>query len=289
MKIAIIIPAYNEEAFINKTLDSLINQTKPFTTLIVVDDNSTDNTAQIVTDYSKLNQNIKLVKKKSSDKHLPGSKVVHAFNEGLTHLEQDFDILCKFDADLIFPSNYLEKISNLFQKNPTLGMAGGFCYILKNDKWVLENLTNKDHIRGALKSYRKACFKDIGGVKPAMGWDTIDELLAQYHHWQVVTDTTLHVKHLKPTGSTYSHSAKYKQGEAFYRMRYGFILTQIAAAKLAMRKRKVSFYFDYLKGYFKAKKEQKPYLVSHTEGTFIRKTRWKNILHKFLPRIYTIF
>jgi len=53
---------------------------------------------------------------------------------------------------------------------------------------VLEDLTNKDHLRGALKSYRKECFDAIGGLKSSMGWDTVDELLAQYHGWKICTD-----------------------------------------------------------------------------------------------------
>jgi hypothetical protein len=34
-------------------------------------------------------------------------------------------------------------------------MAGGFAYIEKNGEWILENLTDKDHIRGALKRTAK--------------------------------------------------------------------------------------------------------------------------------------
>ena len=43
----------------------------------------------------------------------------------------------------------------IFQSDDKIGMVGGFCYIEKNGNWVLENLTDKDHIRGALKAYRK--------------------------------------------------------------------------------------------------------------------------------------
>jgi hypothetical protein len=70
-------------------------------------------------------------------------------------------------------------------------MIAGHCYIEKDGSWVLENLTGKDHIRGALKAYRKKCFQDIGKLKPAMGWDTMDELLALYYNWTFRTDDTL--------------------------------------------------------------------------------------------------
>ena len=79
-----------------------------------------------------------------------------------------------------FPQNYLEQLSTHFKENNQLGMASGFCYIEKNGEWILENLTRKDHIRGALKAYRKDCFLQIGGLKPSMGWDTVDELLAKF-------------------------------------------------------------------------------------------------------------
>jgi hypothetical protein len=55
--------------------------------------------------------------------------------------------------------------------------------ISKNGEWILENLTDKDHIRGALK---QTCFKQMGGLKAAMGWDTVDELLSTF--MDVVTD-----------------------------------------------------------------------------------------------------
>jgi hypothetical protein len=45
----------------------------------------------------------------------------------------------------------------------------------KNGEWILENLTDKDHIRGALKHTEKK--QQIGGLKAQMGWDTVDELL----------------------------------------------------------------------------------------------------------------
>ena len=86
-------------------------------------------------------------------------------------------------------------------------MTSGFCYIEKHGNWILENLTRKDHIRGALKAYRRDCFLEIGKLKPSMGWDTVDELLAKYYRWKVLTDESLHVKHLKPTGISYNKAS----------------------------------------------------------------------------------
>lgn len=280
MNFYIVIPAHNEEAFIGATLQSIVDQTVLPKKVVVVNDCSTDDTQNIIRKFSERHPFISYVEITSGDDHQPGSKVIRAFHKGYETLDVDYDIICKFDADLIFPKNYLQKIAEQFQNNPTFGMVGGFCTIEKNGNWDLENLTNKDHIRGALKAYRKKCFLQIGGLKESMGWDTVDELLAQYHGWKIKTDTSLHVKHLKPTGKVYTKASRHKQGEAFYKMRYGFWLTLIASTKLAAKKNSFPFFIDSMQGYSKAKKEKLQYIVSEKEGNFIRNLRWKNIRRK---------
>ena len=277
MRIYIIIPAYNEEQFLSKTLDSLINQTLPPTKILVVDDNSTDGTSEIITQYAQNHKIVDFIKNESKGKHEPGSKVINAFNRGLSEIDSNYDAICKFDADLIFPKNYLQTITEHFSKNPRCGMAGGFCFIQKGEQLIRENLTNEDHLRGALKAYRKECFESIGGLRESMGWDTVDELLAKYHGWEVITDTTLKVIHLKATGASYTHTSKLKQGEAFRRMRYGFWLSVLGAAKLAFRKGNFTYFINCMEGYFR---NGKKYIVTEEEGTFIRHYRWRNIKNK---------
>ena len=262
-------------------MDSLLHQTKNPIQIIVVDDHSTDDIPRILSEYQKKYPIIQSLRREKGDKHLPGSKVVQTFNAGLPLLQEDVDVICKFDADLIFPSDYLEIIERKYQENDRLGMCGGFCSVEKNGEWVLENLTGKEHLRGALKSYRKECFKAIGGLKEAMGWDTVDELLAQYFDWEVKTVEGLYVKHLRPTGAGYKVNARYLQGSVFYRLRYGFLLSLLASVKLALKKKKVILFVDYIRGYFKAKKEKQSFLVDKKQGAWIRSYRWKNIKTKF--------
>lgn len=280
LKFYIVIPAHNEQDSIALTLNSLVEQTLLPSRLVVVNDNSSDKTQEIVKSFIEKHQWISLVNSKSYNKHLPGSKIINAFYKGFETLDESYDIICKFDADLIFPINYLETLSNHFKAHPKLGMAAGLCYIEKNNKWVLESLTRNDHIRGALKAYRKACYLQIGMLKTSMGWDTVDELLAKYYGWQIQTDESLHVKHLKPTGKDYHKTSKYLQGEAMYKLRYGFAITLISALKLAYKKGSFILFKDYMSGYFKAKKEKLNYLVTAEQGRFIRKLRWKNMFSK---------
>ncbi len=280
MKYYIVIPAHNEETFMALTLQSLVEQTILPTKAVIVNDNSTDTTAEIVLAYAQKHPWISLVNKTSDTIHLPGSKVIQAFQKGLETLDDNYDLIVKADADLIFPSHYFETVIRHFQSDDTIGMVGGFAYIKKSGGWILENLTDKDHIRGAFKAYRKATFQQIGGLKPAMGWDTVDELLCKFYNWKVVTDETLKVKHLKPTGANYNKTARYKQGEAFYSLGYGFFITAIASLKLAVRKGKPLLFLDYIKGFWKAKSAKSPLLVTKEQAQFIRNYRWKKMKEK---------
>lgn len=282
MNYYIVIPSHNEETYISLTLESIVSQTLLPKKVVVVNDNSTDNTAEIVAKFSNQYPCITLVNKTSDAIHLPGSKVIQAFQKGFETLDDNYDFIVKADADLIFPPNYFETIAKHFKSDERIGMVGGFAYIEKHGEFILENLTDKDHIRGAFKAYRKETFKQIGGLKPAMGWDTVDELLCKFYNWKVATDETLKVKHLKPTGANYNKSARFKQGEAFYSLGYGFLITSIASVKLAIMKRKPLLFIDYIRGFWKAKLGKTPLLVTGEQAKFIRNYR----LHKMKQKLF---
>ena len=282
MKFYIVIAVHNEEAFIKDCLSSLTTQTLLPEKIIVVNDNSTDKTPEIVENIAKKFPALKLIHNQSSNQHMPGEKVVRAFNFGLQQLDTNYDVICKFDGDLIFPKNYLETLASHYVQNPKLGMLSGHCYIQKNNKWIYENIASKVHTRGPLKSYRRACFKDIGGLQASIGWDTVDELIAVYYGWTFKTVAALKVKHLKPTGAHYSPNARYLQGEALYKMRSGFAIAVLSALKMALNKKKFIYFFNCIMGYFRAYKTKAKYIVTENQGKFIRRYRWRTLQKKII-------
>tara|TARA_B100001057_G_scaffold383246_1_gene389432 strand:+ start:7282 stop:8136 length:855 start_codon:yes stop_codon:yes gene_type:complete len=282
LKFYIVIAVHNEEAFIKDCLSSLTTQTLLPEKIIVVNDNSTDKTPEIVEKIAKKFPALKLIQNQSSNQHMPGEKVVRAFNFGLQQLDNNYDVICKFDGDLIFPKNYLETLASHYVQNPKLGMLSGHCYIQKNNKWIYENIASKVHIRGPLKSYRRACFKDIGGLQASIGWDTVDELIAVYYGWTFKTVAALKVKHLKPTGAHYSPNARYLQGEALYKMRSGFAIAALSALKMALNKKKFIYFFNCMMGYFRAYKTKAKYIVTENQGKFIRRYRWRALQKKII-------
>ena len=125
MKFYIVIPAHNEASYIGLTLQSLASQTLLPKKVIVVNDNSTDETKNIIEEFEKKHQWLTVLTITSSNKHLPGSKIINAFYKGFNSLDDDYDMICKFDADLIFPDNYLETLAKHFSNDKKIGMASG--------------------------------------------------------------------------------------------------------------------------------------------------------------------
>lgn len=252
--------------------------------MVLVDDKSTDNSWEIIQEYAgKHDFIIPVQTQDAGDDYLPGSKVVAAFNAGFVHVDPHTEIVCKFDADLIFPSNYLKGIVTEFESNPKAGVVGGVCSVADaNGSFVVEQIADKDHVRGALKAYRMACFKDVGGLRESMGWDTIDELLSMYYKWEVRLLEQLEVQHLRPTGTSYNLKAQKLRGEALYKMGYGPLLALLACIKMSLKNGRIVYFPVYYWSYLMAPLRKVNRLTNSSETRFIRKYRWSKIRNKIL-------
>lgn len=294
MKVLIVIPTHNEEKNILFCLESLKNQTFRDYEIVVVNDGSTDKTQDVVSAFISdpmISDKFSIINLEKSE-HEPGAKVVRTFNKGLeTANLSGFDILCKFDADIIFPENYLKKLNALYEENPTAGMVSGIVKIKKSvfeknlafdfkdekNHWIFENISSKNHVRGPIKSYRKQCFEDMNGLRPVLGWDNIDVMLAKKHGWEVVTIKDLWVKHLRPTAYKYKNQKAEKLGEYFYNIGLSLPLTVISSAKSALKNKSVSEFFLTLKSFLKQNGKRK---ISDEEIKFVRNLRWNQMFNK---------
>ena len=90
---------------------------------------------------------------------------------------------------------------------------------LDGTNWKLN--TTEDHVRGATKMYRRACFEAIGRLKPSMGWDGIDEWTALSIGWKVRSFLHYKLMHYRFTGAATGYvKSFYEQGYGAYRMGY---------------------------------------------------------------------
>jgi hypothetical protein len=227
---------------------------------------------------------------------------VRTFNKGLESVDwKSFDVICKYDADIVFPQNYLEKINQVFETNPKTGIASGLVYIRnykqnpeiknlrnpnenwadfsnKNQEWIFEDLSSKNHVRGPIKAYRKECFEDMNGLRAVLGWDNLDILLAKKSNWEVVTIKELWVKHLRPTAYKYKSQKAEKLGQYFYNIGLNLPLAMISSAKSSFKNRSVKEFFVTINSFLKQKEKRD---LSKEEIQFIRNLRWKEFFRNF--------
>lgn len=291
MNFLIIIPAHNEEAFIAYCLKSLQRQRYRDFRAVIVNDGSTDGTRDVCDDFlNNHNDSRFTILNLQRSQHQPGAKVVRSFNAGLeTQNLQHFDIICKFDADIIFPENYLEELAKVYAENPRAGMVSGlvkisskkpiaedaFDFSDSDEVWKFENISSKNHVRGPVKSYRRGCFEKIGGLRPVLGWDNIDVMLSEISGYEVVTIKNLWVKHLRPTAFKYQGQRAEKLGEYFYNIGLDLPLTILSAAKEARKGGGVQIFFIILKSYLRQRGRR---VLTKHEIREVRKLRWKKIL-----------
>ncbi|MFY1047262.1 glycosyltransferase [Chryseobacterium sp. GP-SGM7] len=281
MRFLIIIPAHNEENNLPFTLDSLQRQSCKDFKVVVVNDGSTDGTSDVIKKYTETDTRFETINLQKSS-HQPGSKVVAAFRNGLqTQNLNEFDIICKFDSDVILETNYLQSVANAFVENPDYGLVGGLLYIEKNGGWVYEGNSNKHHVRGPMKAYRRECFLQMGGLRETLGWDNIDAILLQNLGWKEVVLSDLHVKLIKVKGADYTIKPADYYGRYFYFLGLNRFLTYVASAKEAMKIKSLSFLFQIIISYEKCKSQNLELKISKNEQKIINQQRWNQFKKKW--------
>jgi poly-beta-1,6-N-acetyl-D-glucosamine synthase len=193
----LITPAKNEEKYIKKTLISVLSQTKLPKRWIIVSDGSTDATDEIVLDYCKKYEGIRLLRKDDHETRNFGSKVM-AFRAGVESLRQlEYDFIGNLDADVSFDSNYFESLLRKFHEDKKLGIGGGRVLELKKDIYTPPFGSKGRSVPGAIQLFRRECYEDIGGYIPLPlgGEDGVAEMMARMHTWNVESFSDLEVIH----------------------------------------------------------------------------------------------
>ena len=198
---ALITAARNEGALIQDTIKCVLSQSILPVVWIIVDDNSRDNTDEVVTNYSKQHDFIKLLKYDGTIKRNFASKV-DAINVAYEEIKRiDFDFIGILDADITFEDDYYEKMLVKFDKNPKLGIAGGGFYDLYDGKKIKIPYSPYS-VRGAVQLFRKRCYEDIGGLLPLSwgGYDAVACSASRKEGWEVRTFEEKIVNHNRRTG-----------------------------------------------------------------------------------------
>jgi glycosyltransferase involved in cell wall biosynthesis len=203
MKYVLITPAHNEEEFIERTLASMVAQTRLPERWVIVDDGSTDRTAQIIEDYASRYQWIELSRTPQRiDRSFAGK--VHAFNAGLERARSlEFDVIGNLDADLSFDPDYLEFLIGKFAEDPRLGVAGTPFTEDGGYDTARDSFEGENHVAGGCQLFRRECFEDVGGYvpNPAGGIDWIAVTTARMKGWKTKSFAEKRFHHYRMLGT----------------------------------------------------------------------------------------
>jgi len=247
MNYVLITPARNEERFVKKTLDSMVAQTVLPERWIIVDDGSTDRTAEIVEGYAKRYSWIELVRRtQHRDRSFAGK--VHSFNAGFERVQSlQFEVIGNLDADLSFEPDYLEFLIRNFSKDPKLGVAGTPFTEEGGYDSARDSFEGENHVAGGCQLFRRQCFQEIGGYapNPAGGIDWIAVTTARMKGWKTRSFSEKRFHHYRTLGTAgrSTVAASFSYGEKDYYLG-GSLLWQLF--RVAYRAAKRPFFIDGL-------------------------------------------
>ncbi len=199
-KHVVVTPSRNESAFLPELAESMVKQSIVPSKWIVVLHNSEDESRRIMDGYCERFDWISVISVNDNSKRKRGGQIAGLVNKGLELCGKDWDFFSKIDADMVLPNDYFEQIFIEFKSSPKLGITSGSCYTMIRGRKRLEKVS-PDHTRGGLKTYKRQCFDEIGGIMELDGWDGIDNIMAQMADWQTKPLNDLEVLHQRTTGS----------------------------------------------------------------------------------------
>jgi glycosyltransferase involved in cell wall biosynthesis len=278
-KYIVISPVRNEEKNIEYTLKSVISQTIKPVKWIIVDDGSSDTSAEIVKKYAQNREWISLIQLPDRGHYdLMEGGEIKAFYKGYeTIKDKKYEFLAKLDGDISFDKHYFENLLKEFRLNSKLGIASGLCYIKKGNKLIPEK-TYRKHPRGPARVYRRDCWDDIGGVEDKLTWDAIDAYKARMLGWDTANfeniKATHHVKTWKKGGLIHGLE---RAGRLQYLMGTHYLFF---AAKVIKRTLSRPYIFGagvMLYGYLKSYIAREPRVPEPKLINYIRKEQLKRL------------
>jgi poly-beta-1,6-N-acetyl-D-glucosamine synthase len=251
----IITPVRDEEENLEVTIRSVAAQTARPQEWIIVNDGSTDRTAEILDRFASEYGWIRPVHLANRGHREPGGGVIRAFQEGFRQVKmQDWEFIVKLDGDLQPEPDYFEKCFEEFRSDSTLAIGGGtICHEMGGA--LRPDLEPKMHVRGATKIYRRAFWEVSGGLIPVPGWDTLDEAKANMMGWTTRSFPHVRLLHRRLTGAADGAWRNwFKNGRANYITGYHPVFMILKCLKRVRQKPYViaaaGLFCGFVSGYF---------------------------------------
>lgn len=200
--------ARNEALHLPMAIEAVAGQTVRPDLWIIVDDGSTDGTADVIRAAAAQHPFISLLSTGSTGPRCFGSKdrAIRAAYDAV--LAAPFDFLAVQDAD-IAPGrpDLFAALLAAFERRPTLGIAGGYVHERHGGVWKSRGGNSPDAVAGGLQMFRRACYEQIGGYTPLHlgGEDWLAQLDAARAGWDIQVLTEQPVLHYRTSSSAGGH------------------------------------------------------------------------------------
>jgi len=283
-KYVLVTAAYNEEKFIEATIQSVISQTVPPSKWIIVSDASTDRTDEIVQHYHDRYPYVQLIR--ITEEHARNfAAQVNAINAGCRELMKlDFDFIGNLDADVTFAPCYFERVLERLAADPELGLTGGWIFESSHGQYRSRSCNRSWSVAHAVQLFRRACFEQVGGYVALRygGPDYFAEVRARQLGWKVEACPHFPVYHHRPTAQAEGFvQGRLRQG----RMDHSFgTLPLFEVLKCICRMQERPFLIGAMVrfyGFLHAYVRNAPRLVPDDVAAYIRRDEWRRIMAIF--------
>jgi len=199
----LITAAYNEEAYIEKTITSVVHQTLRPQRWVIISDGSNDRTDELVKGYASQYDFIRFMRVTRPPGHSFPSKVV-ALKKGFRLLEgAEFEFIGNLDADVSVEPDYFEQLIRRFELSPQLGLLSGFVQEDAGGLFRDRSSNRIESVPHAAQLVRRECYEAIGGyaVLKYGGEDWYAQTCARMKGWRAQSIPELKILHYRRTGA----------------------------------------------------------------------------------------
>jgi len=215
--------AHNEEAHIERTLQSVLQQSVLPKRWVIVSDNSTDRTDNIIREHAGKYDFIEFVRVTRPPGYSFAAKIL-ALREGYKRLQGvEYGFIGVLDADIWLEPSYFQELRRRMEQDTSLGIAAGYVHEEVEGRYQSRKFNRIDSVAHAGQLMRRECYEAIGGyaILRFGGEDTHATISARMKGWQARSLPDLKIYHQRHTASVGGElPGQFRQGQMDYHLGY---------------------------------------------------------------------